>query len=332
MEAKGSATPQAPDSSEGKTEESADAPAAPKKEDIEAAKKEEPKPKKARVIRHELQVDSINASVSTDEVTKMKQIETDMLAKEKLIKETEEARNNLETYVYSIRREVQDILKAYIDPTKLEGYVAECDAMEEWLYTDEGFDSKKSVFVEKLMDLQRTGGPCRFRKREQEKRGEAVAAFTAAVDEWKQLAGSEDEKYAHITDEERARVRSHVDEAVESIMKLCDESAKLPDFEDPLITCRNIKGRAKQVADLCRPIMNRPKPKAEPKPAEKKEEEPAKSEETPDATKESTDAPAADADAAPAAPDSSSATDGDAMDVEEPTKGDDTATEVEGTK
>jgi hypothetical protein len=44
-------------------------------------------------------------------------------------------------------------------------------------------------------------------------------------------------------------------------MALCDESSKLADHEDPLITVADIAGRSTQVTTLCRPIMNRPKPK-----------------------------------------------------------------------
>ena len=96
-------------------------------------------------------------------------------------------------------------------------------------------------------------------------------------------------------------MRTHVTEAIESVMALCDESAKLADHEDPLITCADIAGRAVQVNTLCRPIMNRPKPKP------KKKEEPAKKAEEPAAAK------AADDDAVDAAADG-------AMDVEEPVK------------
>ena len=119
---------------------------------------------------------------------------------------------------------------------------------------------------------------------------------------------TQDEKYAHITDEERARVRTHVDEAIASVMSLCDESAKLADHVDPLITRADINARATQVATLCRPIMNRPKP------IPKKTEEPANTGESAstEGTKEEEQATAASADAKAAEP--------DAMEVEEPTK------------
>jgi heat shock protein 4 len=357
--------------------EAATPPAAPE------AAKEEPKPKKARVIRHELQVTQNVVNVARAEIEKLRKVEQAMLVKENLIRETEEARNALEAYVaharaalpgrdhaarrcercprppraharsslprappryvYSIRRQVQDDHRAFIEPSIVAAYVAECDEMEEWLYTDEGFESVKAVYVDKLSALQKTGEPTRRRKKEQQKRGEAIATFTADVNEWKKLAGTDvssacpvelslvsprfspprpslpcgtpahapppvgfsrplqDDKYAHITDEERTRVRAHVTEAIESVMALCDESAKLADHEDPLITCADIAGRAVQVTTLCRPIMARPKPKP------KKEEEPAKKVEEPAAAKD------ADDDAVDAAADG-------AMDVEEPAK------------
>jgi|TARA_B110000208_G_scaffold174093_1_gene218501 heat shock protein 4 len=173
-------------------------------EPVEAkAAAEEPKPKKARVVRHELQVTQVVSNVARAEIESMLKVEKEMWSKEMLIKATEEARNALETYVYAIRRQVQDDHSSFIEPTLTAGYVAECDDMEEWLYTDEGFDSVKQVYVEKLEGLQKVGEPVRRRKREQERRGEAISTFTSQLSEWKTLARTEEEKYAHITDEVR---------------------------------------------------------------------------------------------------------------------------------
>ena len=73
--------------------EAATPPAAP------AAAKEEPKPKKARVIRHELQVAQNVVNVARAEIEKLRKVEQAMVVKENLIRETEEARNALEAYV-----------------------------------------------------------------------------------------------------------------------------------------------------------------------------------------------------------------------------------------
>lgn len=78
-------------------------------------------------------------------------------------------------------------------------------AAEDWLY-DEGEDCTKSVYVQKLQEMQALGRPVESRAAEAEGRAAAVEALRSTCQGYLTWAASNEAKYAHITPEERAPV------------------------------------------------------------------------------------------------------------------------------
>jgi hypothetical protein len=128
---------------------------------------------------------------------------------------------------------------------------AKLDATETWLY-DEGFDSTKTIYAGKLAELkvglalrkactaksfhldsgrhlilmcmynlsyrngclclQSLGDPIERRLDEASKRDAEKADFVSSLEEFKNLVKNTEDKYSHITDEERSKVspRTHM--------------------------------------------------------------------------------------------------------------------------
>merc|ERR1711959_476191 len=84
--------------------------------------------------------------------------------------------------------------------------------------------------------------------------------------------GSE-EKYAHLTDEDRDEVRNACHSAQQWLSDEQEKQTSLPSNVDPSLKIADISNRWSEVNKKCKPIVN--KKKLEPK----KEEEPAKTEE-----------------------------------------------------
>jgi heat shock protein 4 len=76
-----------------------------------------------------------------------------------------------------------------------------------------------------------------------------------------------DDLYSHITDEEREKVRSLADSTSAWLYGLLDKQGAMAPNQDPVLTVAAIKSKSAELTMTCSPIMNKPKPKEEPKKA-----------------------------------------------------------------
>ncbi len=90
-------------------------------------------------------------------------------ADDKLQEDTNEAKNALEAYIYSLRNKLYEGLSPYVREADREALSASLTSMEDWLYED-GEDEKKSVYVAKLAELRAKGDPIQQRAAEEQSR------------------------------------------------------------------------------------------------------------------------------------------------------------------
>merc|ERR1712146_659672 len=107
-------------------------------------------------------------------------------------------------------------------------------------------------------------------KKEHDQRQGAVDIVKKMVNHYQFLFDSKDEKYSHITDEQKAIVTKKCNEVDQWISVELTKQERLPLTADPSLTKALLIKKAKELDALCKPIMNTPKPK--PPPEEKKEE------------------------------------------------------------
>merc|ERR1712159_695872 len=72
-------------------------------------------------------------------------IEGEMIASDKLARDTADARNDLETYSYGIRDKLDEELRPYVEENARYALQERIEAMIDWLYDEEGENSTKSV-------------------------------------------------------------------------------------------------------------------------------------------------------------------------------------------
>lgn len=94
-----------------------------------------------------------------------------MIAQDKLVAETEDRKNTLEEYIYTLRGKLDEEYSAFAsdaEKTKLKDML---NKAEEWLY-DDGFDSIKAKYIAKYEELASLGNVIRGRylAKEEEKK------------------------------------------------------------------------------------------------------------------------------------------------------------------
>jgi len=261
---------------EAKEEEGAEGEAKKEGEVVEAKKEVEKKKK----------VKKTNLESTTSRPTQMTKVAFDaafelevaMANADRIVKETADLRNELESYVYDMRDKIisESSLKSYCTSSEAASFSSELEKCENWLYED-GFDAAKKVYVEKLAGLKKYGDKIQYRMKESQTRPNAFSSLKSTVEKYTNWLNSSvgDEKFAHITDEERTKCHTKCDETSGWMYEMLDKQGSLAVNADPAVTTAQIITRNKELSNSVSPIMHKPvpKPKAVPKPEPEKKEE-----------------------------------------------------------
>ncbi|EPQ29913.1 uncharacterized protein PFL1_02586 [Pseudozyma flocculosa PF-1] len=211
-------------------------------------------------------------------LAELKEKEGQLYSSDKLVIDTEDRKNALEETIYDQRSKLDDKYKLFVTAEEKEKYLAALNEQEEWLYTEEGEEATKSAYVERLAALNKIGQPIQFRQKESEERPKAASQLREALNRYMEMVQSGDEKYAHISDDDKQKVV----EKCATIAKWLDDGlykqSELPKNADPKITSAEMLKKKDEVIYFCHPIMSKPKPRTEtpvetPKPEEKKADE-----------------------------------------------------------
>ena len=212
---------------------------------------------------------------SKEEINKAYEEEVTMANGDRIVRETADMRNELESYIYDKRDKItsESHLAPFATDEEKSAFSTALESIENWLYED-GFDATKSVYAEKLAELRKIGNPIERRQVESGARPATVASLRQNVEfysNWLNTAQT-DEKYAHISEEEFQKCRAKCDEISSWMYDMLDKQGSLGQNVDPAVTVADLSAKSKEVSDCCSPVMHKPAPKKE---EPKKEDAPA---------------------------------------------------------
>ena len=193
-----------------------------------------------------------------------KEKEGKMASNDKLISDTEEAKNALEEYCYEMRAKIQSQYAVFIDPSLKDRFLEDLSANEDWLY-GEGEEAPKSAYVKRLDEIKKVGVPVAERYREAEMRLSAARDMQKTLDQVTEKAMSTDENYSHIPAHERQDVVDRVDRARRWLDEELVKQADIDEYRTPILFSSDIEKEKEAVLAFANPILNKPKPA--PKPA-----------------------------------------------------------------
>ncbi|KAF2228189.1 heat shock protein 70 family [Elsinoe ampelina] len=154
---------------------------------------------KKQVRKGELPLSAGTASLDPSLVSKFAEQEGQMIMEDKLVADTEDKKNELESSIYEYREKIDGVLAEFSSDEEKAKVKAKLEQLEDWLY-DEGEDATKAVYVSKIDEIRSVVGPIVGRRNEKleeerqaaQKAQEEAAAKKRAEDEARRKA--EDEK------------------------------------------------------------------------------------------------------------------------------------------
>ncbi|CAL8575916.1 adenyl-nucleotide exchange factor sse1, variant 2 [Xanthoria parietina] len=141
----------------------------------------EPKPKtrkiKKQVRKGDLPLSAGTASLDQASKDAAAEKESQMFMEDKLVADTEDKKNELESYIYELRGKIDDQYSEYANEEEKTKLKEKLEQSEEWLY-DEGDDATRGVYVAKMDEIRFVAGPIvgRYQDKIEEDRQAALKA------------------------------------------------------------------------------------------------------------------------------------------------------------
>ena len=132
---------------------------------------------------------------------------------------------------------------------------------EDWLYSEEGEDATKSVYVGKLDALHALADPIINRYKEAEQRTRVVSELRETINNYMNQASSNDERFSHIEEKDKQAVIEKcatVQKWLEDQVARQSERAK---NVDPVLTAAEVLKKKDEIIYFATPILTKPKPK-----------------------------------------------------------------------
>jgi len=265
----GSSDEKETDSKDEKNETSTD--------DSEEKKKEEPKKKKKKtklVEKEKKRTHKKSLNVETYYVGKVQPLSAELIEEYKfniaelarIDKERvllEEAKNNVESYMYKIKNKLMDheeeIAKVSTEEQRAE-LLKSAEVAEEWLF-GEADDADLETVRTKYEELTAPAEKVWFRLAEMTKRPEAVKNLRMKLTEIEEKFTKWVADLTHITEEEKSEVMSKIEDVRKWLSDKEDEQAAKAGHEDPAFSSQEVPVQASPIQKLITKLSKKPKPK-----------------------------------------------------------------------
>lgn len=224
-------------------------------------------PKKIKIRRVDLKIEPfLSAGLPSHVIQSFFEKEQVMIQTDRIIHETNAARNDLEAHILDMRNRLSEELSEYASEAEKQKINDALNAAEDWLYND-GSDAQKSEYKRKLEELKVHSAAAIGRHQESQGRGAAIVALQSTLANYAQWANNiKDEKYAHIDANERKQVLDEVGKVEGWLSTVIVDLNKLAKTENPKVTIAGFNAKKAEVEKFVSPIINRPKPQP-PKPS-----------------------------------------------------------------
>ncbi|XP_057772766.1 heat shock 70 kDa protein 14-like [Salvia miltiorrhiza] len=199
-------------------------------------------------------------ALAASDVQKAVEKEFEMALQDRVMEETKDKKNAVESYVYDMRNKLHDKYHDFVTDPEREQLITRLQEVEDWLYED-GEDETKGVYVAKLEELKKQGDPIEERYKEHTERGTVINQLAHCINSYREAAMSTDPKFDHIDVAEKRKVLNECVEAEAWLRDKKQQQDSLPKHANPVLLSADVKKKAEALDRFSRPIMTKPKPK-----------------------------------------------------------------------
>ncbi|XP_017279690.1 heat shock 70 kDa protein 4b [Kryptolebias marmoratus] len=227
-----------------------------------------PQAKKAKVKTKVLELPIENSpqwQLANDMLNLFVENEGKMIMQDKLEKERNDAKNNVEEYVYDMRDKLHGMLEKFVSEPDRDTLSLKLEDTENWLY-EEGEDQPKQVYIDKLGELKKLGQPILERYMEAEERPKAFDEMGKQIQQYMKFVEAykmKEEQYDHLEEADVTKVDKLTTETMMWMNSAMNQQSKQSLTEDPVVKVKEIRAKTRELFSASNPIVTKPKPKVD---------------------------------------------------------------------
>ncbi|KRX04010.1 hypothetical protein PPERSA_12457 [Pseudocohnilembus persalinus] len=183
---------------------------------------------------------------------------------DRVIQETQAKKNELETFIYDWRDKSTGSYKIYFEEAVIPDLHKKLDEASHWLEND-GHSASKSAYISKIDELKKNTDPVVKRYHEYTSLPAQINNLQQVIQTALGFVNNQDEKFAHITAEERKPIVAEVEKAQKVLADGQTALQNTPTHKDAPITCHQLRELENAIIKISQPIMSKPVPKVEEK-------------------------------------------------------------------
>uniref|UniRef100_A0A667YVZ6 Heat shock protein 4b n=1 Tax=Myripristis murdjan TaxID=586833 RepID=A0A667YVZ6_9TELE len=188
-----------------------------------------------------------------------------MIMQDKLEKERNDAKNNVEEYVYDMRDKLHGMLERFVSESDRDALSLKLEDTENWLYED-GEDQPKQVYIDKLAEIKKFGQPIQERYMEAEERPKAFEEMGKQIQQYMKVVEAfktKEEQYDHLDEADVNKVDKLASETMIWMNSAMNQQSKQSLTVDPSVKVKDIRAKTRELYTACNHIVTKPKPKVE---------------------------------------------------------------------
>lgn len=197
--------------------------------------------------RREIPVEIICGGMTKAELLEAQEQEQRLVYQDKLMEQTKDKRNALESYVYEIRNKLFERYKSFASESEREGISISLQQTEDWLYED-GDDETEKVYTSKMEELKKLVDPIETRFNDEEARAQATRELLKCIVDYRTAVQS-------LATYERDAVINECNKAELWLREKSQQQDSLPKNADPVLWSHEIKKKTEALDTYCRNIM-----------------------------------------------------------------------------
>ncbi|XP_044735418.1 heat shock 70 kDa protein 4 isoform X2 [Chrysoperla carnea] len=235
------------------------------------------KPKRKQIVKTiDLPIEARTHGFSSHELNNLVEQECKMISADRQEKERADARNALEEYVYELRGKLSSDgeLSAFVTESDRVNLVNQLDAMENWLYEEEGEDCNRQIYHDKLQSLKTQGEPIQVRRLEYDLRPQVIEQLAASLQISSKALNqirARDPKYAHLNDDDVNKIAQAIEKTHNWLEDVRSKLSNAPKHLPPPVYVSEIRQEKQSLESTISPILNKPPPKPATPPKDDKE-------------------------------------------------------------
>lgn len=195
---------------------------------------------------------------SKDDITNFQNEEKMMQSRDKHEEEIDKARDNLRDYIFTMYNYLMCEFPGF-DPSKKIEYLQKIMTVQDWFEENEFTRLPLEEYVKQIEILKEFGEPAIARKNAHFEIPNKLNEFIECASNERKKLDNKDEKFSHITDEERDEIRNEIDGYIKWIKNKIGEIEKMPQYVDIPFKVSEAKEKLNDIENKVIRVFMKPK-------------------------------------------------------------------------